>query len=409
MAIRSTNNPYSILLVLTQYPIDSPFITNKLVELNKIAKADIIAWDTDDNKKKYSEILKHKGCSASILHGSQKFRFSKAVFLFLSNFLFIITNFRTIKRFIREGKKIIGKKIYVRLYWDFPFIKSKHDIWHFEFGVYGVHAYYLKKIFPERKFIISFRGYDLNYIGLADPNFYKNVWDNFDGFHFLGNDLKHRAIKRGYPGSKNETIIPPAIDTSVFNPGDRTKVSHNKLIILSVGRLTWKKGHEYGIRAVALLKAQNISFEYHIIGAGEHLQAIQFTISELGLENDVKLLGRKDAAEIRTALSTANVFLHPAVSEGFCNAVLEAQAMGVPVICTNADGLRENIEDSVTGFFVPKWDVQAMAEKLEWCWRNKEKLQDMGNAGIKRVHEKFRLDQQINSFDSFYRDLLESK
>lgn len=402
MAIKRKGD-YSVLMVLTSYPLQSPFLTDKLVLLNEYAQTDIIAWDSVENKKAFQNVLKEKNSTARVFRGFGKLTFSNCMLFVLINLPYFILKASTISRFLREGRKAIGNRIYKRLFLDFEFIKSKHSIWHFEFGHYGHSIHYLKNIFPDKKFVLSFRGYDINYIGLSEAGYYDDVWKAFDGFHFLGNDLKERAIQRGYKQDKVEATIPPAVDTSLFITESNRTTSKEKLIIISVGRLNWKKGYEYGIRAAKLLKDKNIPVEYRIIGDGEHLQALQFTASEIGIANEVKILGHRNQHQVKEELSQAMAFLHPAISEGFCNAVIEAQAMGLPVVCTDADGLRENIENSITGFVVPKWDIEQMAEKLEWVWNNKEQAKEMGKAGIARVNKYFTQTVQIKQFDQFYK------
>ena len=137
-------------------------------------------------------------------------------------------------------------------------------------------------------------------------------------------------------------------------------------------------------------------------------ELIEFTIAESGLQEHVKLLGKMNAVQIKSQLQEADVFLHPAISEGFCNAVLEGQYMGLPVVCTDADGLPENIVDNETGFVVPKWDVQAMADKLAWCYHNREQAKQMGEKGVERVAKYFKLEDQLRSFANFYQKLHES-
>ncbi len=166
--------------------------------------------------------------------------------------------------------------------------------------------------------------------------------------------------------------------------------------------MVWKKGYEYAIQAMKALKDKGIDFEYRIIGNGDNIQPIQFLINELHLDNEIKLLGELNHDKIIDELNRADVFVHPAISEGFSNAVLEAQAMGVPVICTDADGLPENVEHNITGFVVPKWDAGAIAEKILWCFENKEAAANMGHKGIERVSKLFDVNKQIEDFLSFY-------
>jgi colanic acid/amylovoran biosynthesis glycosyltransferase len=399
----------SVLILISGLPDENSFLVRKFVGLDKYMKVDIIAWDPSKNRKRHKEALKAEGFSGNIYLSPTKFSISTLFLFLLVNFPFFFLKFRTIIRFIKQGRKLIGNSIYKRLFFDFYFVRSQHDIWHLEFGAGSAWYYFLKEIFPQKKLSVSFRGYDLNYVGLASNDYYTQVWKYFDGFHFLGADLKKRAIKRGYAVSRVEAIIPPAIDTAFFSPnGKDAQRPPDKLIVVSVGRLVWKKGFEYGVRAMALLKEKGIPFEYRIIGDGDFLQPIEFTIAELGLQDNVKLLGKMSAARIKDQLNDAHVFLHPAISEGFCNSVLEAQAMGLPVICTDADGLPENIVDNETGFVVSKWDVHAMADKLEWCYDNKAQAKLMGAKGVERVTKYFKLEDQITSFVSFYQKLHDS-
>lgn len=408
MAVK--NKKPSVLVLLSGLPDEDSFLTKKFVGLDKYMKIDVIAWDPSKNKKKYRNALKSKGFSGNIYLPPTKFSVPDLLIFILSNLHVFILKFRSILKFIKNGKKAIGNDIYKRLFFDFYFVRSQHDIWHLEFGAGGASYYFLKEIFPHKKLSASFRGYDLNYVGLYNDKYYEKVWQLFDGFHFLGHDLRNRAIKRGYRGDKIEAMIPPAVDVAFFKPAENAlKTNTGKLIIVSVGRLVWKKGFEYGIRAAAILKQKDIPFEYRIIGNGDALQSIEFTLTELGLQDNVKLLGKMNAAQIKAQLYEADVFLHPAISEGFCNAVLEAQAVGLPVICTDADGLPENVIDNETGFVVPKWDVQAMAGKLEWCYNNRAQAKEMGKKGVQRVTQHFRLEDQITAFVDFYNKLYASR
>ena len=75
-------------------------------------------------------------------------------------------------------------------------------------------------------------------------------------------------------------------------------------------------------------------------------------------------LGEMPQEKILEEMRGADVFLHSAVSEGFCNAVIEAQSMGLPVVCSDAGGLPENVSDGKTGYVVPRRQPAALAEKL---------------------------------------------
>jgi colanic acid/amylovoran biosynthesis glycosyltransferase len=101
----------------------------------------------------------------------------------------------------------------------------------------------------------------------------------------------------------------------------------------------------------------------------------------------------------------ADVFLHAAVSEGFCNAVIEAQAMGLPVVCSDAGGLPENVADGESGFVVQRRNPRALAEKLAVLATDPGLRYLMGKAGRERALRCFCLEDQVTAFEQLYREL----
>ena len=144
--------------------------------------------------------------------------------------------------------------------------------------------------------------------------------------------------------------------------------------MLSVGTLHWIKNFEDGIRAVALLAADGIPVRYEIAGAepppGDAAKPsdrpkLLYLIRELGLEGRVELLGELSHEEVRDRMQASDVLLHPSLSEGIPNCVLEAMACELPVVVTDCGGMREAVTDGVEGFVCPPRDPGALAGALE--------------------------------------------
>jgi colanic acid/amylovoran biosynthesis glycosyltransferase len=299
-------------------------------------------------------------------------------------------------------------------YLDAALIALSPDIIHFEFGALAAGRTHLKHRLGCR-LAVSFRGYDLSFVGLDDPNHYAVVWRDADAIHTLGRDLWQRALRRGCPPDKPHALIPPAVDTATFRPADDAASpaplpprSPAPLRILSVGRLEWKKGYEYGLEAAQLLKARGVPFTYRILGGGSYLEPLAFARHRLGLEDEVEFLGPRPQAEVLAQMRWADVLLHPAVSEGFGNAVLEAQAMALPVVCSDADGLAENVADGLTGFVVPRRAPEALAAALARLAGDPALRRRMGAAGRERTRTCFPLAGQNAAFDRFFRDVAQA-
>ena len=294
-----------------------------------------------------------------------------------------------------------------QFYLDAALIALSPDIVHFEFGALAVGRTHLKARLGCR-LSVSFRGYDLSYVGLDDPSHYAEVWANADAVHTLGHDLWRRALARGCPPAMPHALISPAVDAGYFQPDPPAEGAADEarpLRVLSVGRLEWKKGYEHGLEAIRQLKAGGVPVTYHIAGGGSYLEPLAYARHTMGLDDDVTFLGPLPQSEVLAQMRWADVLLHPAVSEGFGNAVLEAQAMALPVVCSDADGLPENVVDGQTGFVTPRRDPAALAAALARLAADPALRRTMGAAGRARAAACFRPEEQIAAFDRFFRDV----
>ena len=300
-----------------------------------------------------------------------------------------------------------------KLYLDAELLLAAPEIVHFEFGALAVGRMYLRGAL-KAPIVVSFRGYDLNVVGLEDRQYYGDVWVQATAVHLLGEDLWKRAQKRGCPPQLLHVLIPPAIDADFFTPGDREECAivgteARPLRILSVGRLDWRKGYEYALEAVRALIDRGIVCEYHIVGDGEFHTATAYARYQLGLTKAVTLLGALPPAEVRDEMRWADVMLHAAVSEGFCNVVLEGQAMRLSVVCTNAGGLSENVVDGETGLIVTPREPTALANAMERLAGDPKLRARLGTAGRERVLERFRLADQVAAFRLLYERVLKAR
>ncbi|HET9659102.1 MAG TPA: glycosyltransferase family 4 protein, partial [Thermomicrobiales bacterium] len=241
-----------------------------------------------------------------------------------------------------------------------------------------------------------------------------DVWKFADVIHCRSEGIWQRCLQRGCPADKPHTVIVGGIDVDYFDPGGRAHgmiagTADRPFRMLSVGRLVWKKGHEYSVEALAKLVEQGIEAELNIIGSGVQDRAIRFAAFDLGVLERVNLLGSKPRNEVRSEMRKADVFVMPSLSEGFGISALEAQAMKLPVVCSDAEGLPENVQDMVTGFVVPRRNSALLAERLAMLAGDPEMRQLMGEAGRERVSHLFRVDQEIDAFERLYSETIDRR
>ena len=285
------------------------------------------------------------------------------------------------------------------------------DIVHFGYGTLAYGRMHVRAA-TGCKVVTSFRGYDLNTFKVEEPGCFEEVFRSSDMIHAVSESIWERAQQRGCDPGKAHAVITDAVDVSWFDPPARRDevvgTSERPLRILSVGRLNWKKGHEFALEAVHALRDQGIEVEFKIVGEGDHREPTHFAIRDLGLEDRVELLGAQSASAVRDLLAWADVFLHASLTEAFGVAVIEAQAMALPVVCTDAGGLPENVEHEVTGFVVARRDSRAMAQRLSELARDPKLRERMGRAARQRAETVLSVERQLERFEDIYEELLDA-
>jgi len=141
------------------------------------------------------------------------------------------------------------------------------------------------------------------------------------------------------------------------------------LQVFTVARFTEKKGLCYAIESLAKLPAE-IQVNYQIGGYGELLADLQALVLRLGLANKVTFCGALNSEQVKDYMQQADVFLQPSITakngdmEGVPVAIMEAMALGTPIIATNHSGIPELITHNLHGYLVAERDSQAIADRL---------------------------------------------
>jgi glycosyltransferase involved in cell wall biosynthesis len=282
------------------------------------------------------------------------------------------------------------------------FIISKQLDWlHFGFGTVAVGKENLANTMTA-KMAVSFRGFDLYLSPLKRSNYYNLLFKKAVKYHVLSQEMKADLIAKGVGGTQIH-VITPAIDTSHFKAGHSRTTSSSRLRILTVARLHWKKGLEYSLEAMAVLKRLGISFEYTIIGTGDELERLLFAAHQLGISEEVRFLGQQTPKAVKDYMIASDVYVQYSIQEGFCNAVLEAQAMGLLCVVSDAEGLAENVMDGITGFVIPKRNPEVLARTIEkLLYLPSHQKIDLKKTAIERVKKDFNVSKQQKEFIDFY-------
>jgi glycosyltransferase involved in cell wall biosynthesis len=167
-------------------------------------------------------------------------------------------------------------------------------------------------------------------------------------------------IARGIPGERIR-VIHCGIDRRALE-ADTHRPRRQRVAYL--GRLEPYKNVDVMLRAMAQLEERFPSAEILVIGRGSVRERLEALTQELGLAGRTRFTGFVSNQERDALLAEVRVCVCPSAKEGWGLTVIESNALGTPVVATDAPGLRDSVRDGETGFLVPEGDVQGFANRI---------------------------------------------
>lgn len=179
-------------------------------------------------------------------------------------------------------------------------------------------------------------------------------------------------------------VVHCGLDRSFFANSPPLPVAAPRLVC--VGRLSEQKGQLLLLEAVRRLMTREVEFELVIIGDGEMRPDIDAFVVRYGLQERVQLTGWLFNDAVVEQIRAARALVLPSFAEGLPVVLMEAMALGRPVISTFVAGIPELVEPGTNGWLVPAGDVEALVEAMQVCLETPvEKLAAMGAAARERV------------------------
>ena len=203
----------------------------------------------------------------------------------------------------------------------------------------------------------------------------------------------HKVAK--YFSSNNTTVIQNPIDISIL---PEIYKGNQRKVICSVGRLMHQKNFSCLIKAFSYIEKKYEDYTLEIYGEGILHNDLQNLINRLHLNNKVKLMGaHKDVLE---KIKDTSLFVMSSDYEGFPNALVEAMAIGLPVICTDFDsGTAKELVRKENGLLVPVGDTHALAKAKNYMLENTEMRKSMSRENIK-IRDKLSINVILNKWNT---------
>ncbi|MDX9703635.1 MAG: glycosyltransferase family 4 protein [Candidatus Auribacterota bacterium] len=211
-------------------------------------------------------------------------------------------------------------------------------------------------------------------------------------------------------------VLNPGVDSSYFSPAPFDPMIRKKhgwygrKVVLTVGRLQKRKGHDYTITAISKIKKEFPDILYSIIGDGEELPYLKDLTKQLNMEKYVQFIGETDDKTLLECYQQCDLFILANRNvngdiEGFGMVLVEAQCCGKAVIAGDSGGTKETMIPCKTGMIVDSEQPDVIAESILTLLKDDQKLVSMGENGYKWVRENLDWNSLVKKTIDLFADL----
>lgn len=216
----------------------------------------------------------------------------------------------------------------------------------------------------------------------------------------LARPPKARLIRNGVPPVETGRLREPAAVRAELGVAGRP-------LVVAVSRLHRQKGVSHLLRAVPFVRREVPQARFVVAGGGPLTERLEDMVRNLKLEDSVTLLGeRRDALDI---LAAADLFVLPSLWEGLPYVLVEAAALGKPIVATDIDGVREVISSGANGLLVRPKDPAALASALIFLLKDMAFAGGLGEAARSGIPPRFAVETMVRETEALYLEVLSAK
>lgn len=247
---------------------------------------------------------------------------------------------------------------------------------------------------------------------LHDRIVVKRVFRSADKIIALSDSYKELLEKSFNIDPDKIAVIPPGIDEDFpvlrHEPEDmrnRYRIPGNRVVVC-VGRLSPEKGLDYLLRAFRTVVDRLPDASLLIVGDGPLTNQLEYLSRELRLESHIKFAGRLSHEEISSVLAIADVVVLPSIIEGLPIVLLEAMAMGKPVVASRVGGIPEVVVDGESGILVAARNVRELTDALLSILTDRKVARQMGYKGREIVQADYAWGVVTQKVLAVYKELV---
>lgn len=259
-------------------------------------------------------------------------------------------------------------------------------------------------------------GFDVSYL----KRYIYCLFDHFteryvDRFLLCSEALRKTYVEKHMVPSEKAVRIYNGIELDKYSPEtgqDHTARLKEELgldsvsvLVGAIGRMSWQKGFEYLVRAVAAVRAAVPEVRVLFVGDGPLKDDLEHLARQSGVEDTTVFTGFR--SDIKDILSAIDVLAVPSLREGFPMVTLEAMAMAKPIVATEIKGMDEQVLDMKTGLSIPPADTDSLGSAIIRLLKNKDLARRLGRNAREYVTDNFSLDKMLQETQDVYKSILD--
>jgi N-acetyl-alpha-D-glucosaminyl L-malate synthase BshA len=286
------------------------------------------------------------------------------------------------------------------------------DLLHAHYALpHAISAYLARQMLPGRRIrvVTTLHGTDITLVGM-EKAYYEvtrfGIWES-DGVTVVSEWLR-KETERIFEVGSEMRVIPNFVDTERFSPDGESSFRarlarpEEKLIVHASNFRPVKRVVDV-VRVFARIR-EKMPARLILVGDGPDLPQAAGEAASLGVKEDVVFAGQQAALE--TLLKVSDLFLLPSEFESFGLSALEALSCGVPVVSTDAGGMREVVRDGRTGHLCRVGDTECMARFSVSLLGDPGRLEEFRRAARESVLESFAEEEVVTLYERFYEELI---
>ena len=258
--------------------------------------------------------------------------------------------------------------------------------------------------------VLSLRGRLVNVSSYVEPavaRLYQACFPKVHAFHAVSAAIALKAQNWGAPNDRIRVIF-SGLELQKLATFRKTSWQLQTMPkVLMVGRFHWIKGYGYAFDALRILLNEGINLHYVLI-AGQPPEELLYDMQEASLDKYVQFLPNMPQEAVFQQMQQSDILLLPSVEEGIANVVLEAMAVGLPVLSSDCGGMREVIEHNVNGLLFENRNVSDLVRQLKaMIGKEPAEREQLAIAGRRTVTQRFGADRLGWEMKMLYQAVME--